>query len=644
MSRIKRKFFIIYIIFVVIIALYIYFLLKESNISMACGLFAFIGTDPNYFSWDKFNILGWFNDSRGGDACGRAVGNLYQHGVDKLKTYKEFAMTIKNPGDKIIENVIIGHCRKASSGGKDDIYAQPIVVCKKDINNKMIKDPIMKTGLKSLKKDDVVFSGIHNGTIDNYDSLAPKYGIPTIDHNDSKVLLNILFYCNYKVLTQYVGTAALIFHNHILNRTFIFKGSSKSYVSSITDSEERPLFYWSVKENNFYISSIEDSLLFIGAKKEEIINFENNILYTFQDGKIIKKTKFDRKEMNQSEPTYSYKNNNSVSRNKGIYSRYDEDSFNNNNFSVIKRPLEDFIRSFLICSVYSRIQGEIFNRFYANNVIRRSVYNKTRYWMNGGLMHGVYILNSMGIVPNNTTKSYATLGLYYFIEGIMMDNRAAYNAGISLHKEFMSDLLSGTSSVCSREQKFTLSIAKYSKFPVASLTKTEGTQDCLSSLPKTNSENIYYTGAYQPLFSNRLYNFSTGDLRSIVEEMDGDKKAIHSDDNLSQCKDYYTECKKEDKNCIPSFEKGYKMIEDEDLKNNISPFQNFILWDIDLKAVNQHLQVMMVHYLRDFSEELEGKCSFCNNDKNSILKQCLTCKSLTDVYEGLTKEMNYDFE
>ncbi len=621
-----------------------------------CGLFGFIGNDPASFSWDKFNVLGWFNDSRGGDACGRVVGNLCQHGVDSLKTYKEFAMATKNPSVGITENVILGHCRKASSGGKNDIYAQPIIVYKKDLNAKMIKDPIMKAGIKSLKKDDIVFSGIHNGTIDNYLELAPKYGIPTVDHNDSKVLLNILFYGNYKVLTQYIGTAALVFHNHILNRTFIFKGSSKSYSSSAFDSEERPLFSWSIN-SNMYFSSIEDSLLFIGAIKNEMTSIKCNVLYTFQDGNLMKETEFDRKTMLQNEsvstPATPYKGKN--------YNYYNHrDDYNNawdngqknlpGGFPVIKRPLDDFTRSFIVCSNSRRIQAEIFNRFYANKSLRRAIYNKSRYWMNGCLMHGVYVLNSVGIVPNKNVRDIAALGLYYFIEGIMMDNQTSYNSAMELHVEFIKDILVGKGGTSYKEQKFTESIAKYSRYPVASLTRTDGGQDCFSNVPSSNVvTNViikYYTGTYNPIFSNRSYRFQSGDLQSITEELDGDKRAIHDEDNMAQYRDYLVKCEEESRTDNPrmSFVKGLTLLGDDDLKNTFSPFQNYIIWDTVLSDADQNLKLMLAHYIRDFNEDMNNKCAFCHNDKESVLQKCITCSALTEANENLIKEINYDFE
>ena len=158
-------------------------------------MFAFIGNNPTkYFNWDKFNTLGLFNDERGGDACGRVVNDKVVWGVDKVKKYVDLICEINNTPLRIKSNTVLGHCRKASSGGKMDIYAQPVVLFKSDLDMTKIKDTHMISGLKSMKDTDIVFSGIHNGTIENYLDLAEKYGIETLNHNDSRVLLSILFF------------------------------------------------------------------------------------------------------------------------------------------------------------------------------------------------------------------------------------------------------------------------------------------------------------------------------------------------------------------------------------------------------------------------------------------------------------------
>lgn len=103
--------------------------------------------------------------------------------------------------------------------------------------------------------------------------LLNKFNVKTEETRtkiDSEILLEILYNSkNFKVLSEYNGTAALVFIN--LNEpdcVWVWKGASRSYTHANADvTEERPLFYYQETPNSLYISSIEDSLLTIGGKK-----------------------------------------------------------------------------------------------------------------------------------------------------------------------------------------------------------------------------------------------------------------------------------------------------------------------------------------------------------------------------------------
>ena len=93
----------------------IQYLSKTNTAVLYCGIFGFIG-DLSYFSWDKFNILGIINDSRGGDACGIAMGKDVYHFNDKEnKLYYDMIAKMVMP--KIDDNIpfIFGHTRKTSA-------------------------------------------------------------------------------------------------------------------------------------------------------------------------------------------------------------------------------------------------------------------------------------------------------------------------------------------------------------------------------------------------------------------------------------------------------------------------------------------------------------------------------------------------
>ena len=663
-------------------------MLQHSNICLACGLFGFIGPNPElYFNWDKFNILGWFNDSRGGDACGRVYGNNHEHGIDQLKTYKEFAMEVKNPTVPITFNTVLGHSRKASSGGKDSIYAQPIILYRKDVNMKAIKDADIKATIRTMKPEDIICSGIHNGTIDNYLELAPKYGIPTEEHNDSKVLLMALFYGNYKILAEYRGTAALVWHNHITNKTYLFKGASKYWVSSGKISEERPLYSWNVEKNNYYFSSIDDSLLFIGATKDKILDIACNVLYTFKDGVNVRRVVYDRSQAVQSKPyndniysgykrgqTWNYKTQkweDNISGHDHFYDNEDEwrENFRGDaliaefesrkkeksNSAIILPSLwrpnrkdstvlsladgRKYIRLIASCDEPFRWQAEMSDT-YNSSVIRRVVYNKSRYWMNGGLMHGIYLLNGVGLVPGRMTRDSSILHPYYFIEGVMMDGFKGYETGLQIHATFMEDLVTNTDDITTLEQQFTDDIVKYSKYPIASITNFNNPQDCYSTIV-TVGKTRFYTGEFNPLFSDRHYTFDEGDLVGISLAKSGQRMGSHDSEDVQMCSLYLMQCR-DDKKDDTVFCIGRQLLNLENATNPLSPFQDILFSCCDPKTDGVEMAMLFVHYIRDFISDVSDKCKLCVNEKTEILHTCISCTHFIDAVKDLTANVNYN--
>lgn len=626
-------------------------LIGSPELSLACGLFAFIGNNPKeFFSWDKFNTLGWANDSRGGDACGRVLGNLCEHGVDNLKTYKEFAMEIKNPTIEVTHNAILGHCRKASSGGKDSIYAQPIVLRKKDVNLKAIKDTQLKKSIKLLKDEDIVFSGIHNGTIENYKELAPKYGIPIEDHNDSKVLLTALFYGNFDILTQYKGTAALAWHNHVTNKTHIFKGASKMWISSIEVQEERPLYCWYIGNNNLYMSSLDDSLLFIGATKTQIIDLKTNVLYIFKDGVRVKDIVIDRNTIYQN--TVSTARN--INYHRNMYFHKDDVMYPNQGFAerafpaLWNAPIKtkvfptssdvfNYIRVFDSSDDPHRLQAEK-NSMYNSKVIRRAVYNKGRYWMNSGLMHGIYLLNSMGIIPNALVRDTAVLKPYYFVEGVMLDGYTALGKVMEIHKDFMTELKSDPVNLTVLERQFTEDIVMYSKFPIASITATTGEQDCFSMIYTRVADN-YYSGNFQPLFSDRRYEFNKGDLVSIIPAKECVKLATHTTEDMNMCTIYSKRCQSE-KQSDSVFCIGHRLLYLENCLNPLSPIQDILFSMFDLKS-SPEIVMLLVHFMRDFRPDVKNSCNLCASEKTKMVETCAKCKDIAKEMQIMLNEVNY---
>ena len=106
--------------------------------TLNCGIGGYIGNNFNKY---KFNILGLYNDTRGGDSCGIVYednNNIeVKYGHDKTKFYKNFVesgelkdVNLQSP------NFALLHCRKASVGGVSLATAQPVVI--RDENNKIV--------------------------------------------------------------------------------------------------------------------------------------------------------------------------------------------------------------------------------------------------------------------------------------------------------------------------------------------------------------------------------------------------------------------------------------------------------------------------------------------------------------------------
>jgi predicted glutamine amidotransferase len=250
-----------------------------------CGIAAWSGKKVKDFDLSKLGILGIFNEKRGIDSCGMAVDYNIQVGIDATKVFKDFMQTdgFKSP---ILSPVVIAHTRKSTTGLKNVDNAHPFGFgFNKQINGHN-------------------FVGVHNGSLLNEKELATEFGVDIVVTKDDKttrtkidseILLESIYKnSNFNVLSKYRGAAALVFSNSKeKNVIYCYRGESKDYdYTGAKVEEERPLFYWQEHENSLYISSMEESLLAIGAKKDEVKPFDVNIVYKITDGDISKAVKF----------------------------------------------------------------------------------------------------------------------------------------------------------------------------------------------------------------------------------------------------------------------------------------------------------------------------------------------------------------
>ena len=262
-----------------------------------CGIMAWVGKNPKKFDKGKFDILGIFNDERGGHSCGVSVDGSIKIGIDGNKLYKKFIST--NPYNTPLNvPTVIGHTRKATGGAHNKANAHPF-------------------GFGSVNAGkSFAFIGVHNGSLINERDLAKEFGIASnakvgnVHRNkiDSEILLECIYKSkNFKVLNQYIGAAALVFQRlDEPNVVYCYHGESKMNYYDKKTVEERPLFYYQETRNSLYISSIENSLTTIGGEVDkDIFSFDTNTIYKITDGDVSKaiKTKIVRTDMYQK---YTY--------------------------------------------------------------------------------------------------------------------------------------------------------------------------------------------------------------------------------------------------------------------------------------------------------------------------------------------------
>lgn len=247
-----------------------------------CGIFGMVSRKPKAFNKRAFCTMGVRNDSRGGDSCGVFIDGKVEYGVDKEKTFISFFRGSKVLAEAKDCKVALGHCRKASIGKVSLETAQPVVLYN--------------------EKGEVDYVLIHNGTIYNYKELAKKY-IPEIDIEgltDSQVMARIFYHKGYDSLDEYLGGAVFVIHDYRINKTLVFKGSSKKYSSSKDPEEERPLYYcW--HNGRFVFSSIYETL-YAFYYEEPVYILPANSLLTVKNGKLKIVQSYTREKCTQSKP------------------------------------------------------------------------------------------------------------------------------------------------------------------------------------------------------------------------------------------------------------------------------------------------------------------------------------------------------
>lgn len=507
----------------------IFFFNKTKSDILCCGILAWSGRTPRGFNRDKFNILGLFNNSRGGDSCGVATDGEIYYGTLLNKNYDDF---IINKGyiqpTKI--PAVIGHTRKASVGVVNQENAHPF-------------------GFGD-HEEGYAFIGCHNGTLSNHAELAKEYGVETTVYNDknvyertkvdSEVLLEILYSTGKtEVLEKYIGGAALVFQKtNEPNVIYAFHGASKKEVGDKSETlyEERPLYYYQESKESVYISSLKEALQFIGGVEDEtIFEFKHNLLYRIENGNVSKALTYriDRREAGQKKG-YSVGFHNGGTANSGTTNN--RSSFHHNK----KDKKKERSKSRRLKKI------ENVNNIYDETVIsddfKSSIYyNRLRYWRNGHLITGIYtFITGFGFYKIGEENAEANQTLYQLIgehfslkDGVFIDSRILDNMleeddtlfipfdfgnykeppvfymyeGIML--ETAQDYVVLNSPLA---KKFSFEdLSMMSKYPICKMSKTRFADDRQGILSNGKS----YTCNIMPLQSNSCYNIENGNLISI---------------------------------------------------------------------------------------------------------------------------------
>ena len=381
------------------------YIFKPKMDSFYCGIAGYIGNNFNKY---KFNILGLYNDSRGGDSCGIFLNNdgenSVYYGHDKTKLYKNF---VELGGLKDVDlespNFALLHCRKASVGGISLATAQPVVI--RDENER------------------IVFGMIHNGTLINYKELANKYNVDfTLMETDSQIFCKVVYKVGYEVLSEYDGAGAFVFWDSRdgVDTIKVFKGASLYYENDNDLYIERPL-YCINDENSYWFSSMKESLEFINDTNSEIKNVQHNTLFTIKNGKIIAEDKIDRSKRKQTEKlavnwdkqrAENAKNNHGRQTYLGGYEDFEEwpeyhnhGTYGDRNYGSIVSERADRIK------LPSYIpKGKI--QFGVDGL----------YYLNGEVCHGAIEATPAGFTDITTVKK----NTYYFVSGVLMNSYFDY--------------------------------------------------------------------------------------------------------------------------------------------------------------------------------------------------------------------------
>lgn len=455
-----------------------------------CGIFGFAGKPGNHeFNILKFATLGAINDARGGDSAGAFIDGACEYGIGDEKLFSSFA--VKNQFLRSFEGVSVqhalGHCRKASVGAKTIKEAQPICV-PNDEGDKI--DLVM----------------VHNGTLLNHDELKDKYLSKVPDYfTDSQIFANVVYYHGFKVLEEYNGAGAFVFvdYRKKVPTTYIFRGESKLYTSSVNTASERPLF-WAKTPEGIWFSSIKEVLELILFGVYPVEEVPGNTLIIIQNGKVVSTKKYDRSARHQlgySKTYTSYRSSKDYEyedyygyRGTGYYSSIQKEARKENSWNVTGEK-----KLFAATKFEMNESDERYDYTHSNKVIFKP---DGRYYRGKVLLNGAYKISEYGF--ENTYSSLGTTVVvkpktFYFFDGFLMKDALCMYIARTVYErageKFTPEMIRKLTMTCFYNPETKRFYTRKGK-------------------PFTGNYPIYFT------LTNRVYKIKSGEIISYEEVYD----------------------------------------------------------------------------------------------------------------------------
>lgn len=360
-----------------------------------CGIFGYLGKETP--DLNKFKILGIYNQERGTESAGIMFNkNLKKTSNFKNSVFKNFINSeMPRNYEPCDRNFLMGHVRKASSGGINVKTAQPFTY---------------------VLKNKLQYVFCHNGTLKNWQIKAKKDFSKTDFVSDSQMLGNYLADKRYSILENYEGNAAFAGYDYKTEELILFRGSHKLGNNFV---DERPMFILKTK-NGIWYSSMESSLEAIAEKGEKPEEIDSNTVYEIDKNQNIKTTKINRTYVEPFQTAKPYKSS-------GFNDNYHNNKQHGNAFN--NKPSKGSGESYFFNDMLLKGQPNIFKG--------HMYYYRGRYYRNGKLMQGFYNVDSSGAI-------YPKAPPRLFYNGFMLKN--SYNLNFKEFKEKIDGELSKISS------------------------------------------------------------------------------------------------------------------------------------------------------------------------------------------------------